>query len=247
MSALIKAGTQRTLASGFAGVNLRDIHREAEAYLADARALGEQIVAEARAQAEQEKTAIFEKARRDAHAEGLASGREAGHAEALAAAQSKFTADQKALIATMNELVKQFSEKRDRFFAQARQDVVLLGVAIARRLYAKLAEMDGIAGETATQAAEEALSYVRAASDVTIRVNPNDASAMDTFVELKTRRTFDGKHVRVAEDEAVDRGGVVVESADTTVDANITSRIDQMASELAARWRERSKELSLGS
>lgn len=247
MSALIKAGTHRTVASGHAGFSLRDISREAEVYLADARARAAQIVAEAGAQVEQERAAAFEQARKEGFAEGMAAGQKAGRDAALNEAKKKFAADQAALVGTMDELVKQFTEKRDRFFAQARQDTVLLGVAIARRLYGKLAAMDTIAGETATEAAAEALSYVRAATDVTIRVNPNDAAAMDAFVDLKTRRTFDGKHVRVAEDEAIDRGGVVVESADTTVDANVTSRIDQIASELAARWRERSKELSLES
>lgn len=247
MSALIKAGTQRSVASGFAGFSLRDISREAEAYLADARARGEQIVAEARQQAEQERASVREQARREGHAEGMAAGRKSGHDAALAEATAQFTADQKQLVATMEGLIRQFTEKRDRFFSQSRQDVVLLGIAIARRLVGKLADMDGMAGDIATQAAEEALSYVRSATDVTIRVHPSDASIMDAFVDLTSRRMFDGTHVRITEDDAIDRGGVVVESADTTVDANVTSRIDHIAGELAARWRERTKELSLES
>ncbi|MCB9851820.1 MAG: hypothetical protein H6819_01890 [Phycisphaerales bacterium] len=245
MSSLIKAGSQRTLASGFAGVSLRDISREADAYLADARARADEIIAEALAEAEREKAAIREQSRREGHAEGMEAGRKAGHEAALADAKARFATDQKELVGVMVELISQFAEKRERFFAQSRQDVVLLGVAIARRLCVKLSALDGVAGDIATQAAEEALAYVRGATDVTIRVNPDDAAMMDAFVDLQSRRTLDGKHVRVAEDESIDRGGVVVETADTTVDANVTSRIDQIASELAARWRERTKELSL--
>ncbi|HPF37266.1 MAG TPA: FliH/SctL family protein [Phycisphaerae bacterium] len=247
MSSLIKAGSQRMAAAGLAGVSLRDIHREAESYLAEARARADEIIAEAVADAERNKSAIHEQSRRQGFAEGMETGRREGHEAALADARKRFAEDQKKLVSMMVELISQFVEKRERFFAQSRQDVVLLGVAIARRLCERLTASDEFAAEISRQAVEEALACVRSATDVAIRVHPEDASLMDAFVDTRSQRGVDGRHVRVVEDAAIDRGGVIVETADTTVDANVTSRIDQIASELAARWRERTEELNLGS
>ncbi len=247
MSSLIKAGSDRHAATGFAGFSLRDISRDAEAYLSEARARGEQIIADAQVQAAQEKASIVEQARRQGHAEGMAAGRKAGHEAALAEATSRFANDQKHLVDAMTLMISQFEGRRERFLAQSRQDVVLLAVAIARRLYGKLAGMESIAADVATESVDAALAYVRSATDVLIRIHPSDAGAVETFVDMQSGRTLAGKHVRILEDDTLDRGGIVVETADTTVDADITSRIDQIASELAAQWRERSKELSLES
>jgi flagellar assembly protein FliH len=247
MSALIKAGSTRTIATGFANLNLRDIAREAEAHLSGARARGNEVVDAAVAEANRQRLQILEKARQEGYAAGLKEGRKAGVAAALAESRKRFDTDQTNLVALMTDAVKQFSENREQFIAAARRDVLLLAVAIARKIVSAITESNASSIDVATEAAGEALNLVRTATDVEVRVNPDDAGGMETFVEDLKTRLRDGRHVRVIEDAEVSRGGVRVVTADTTVDGSIESRVNRIAQELVAGWRERSKELSLES
>jgi len=51
--------------------------------------------------------------------------------------------------------------------------------------------------------------------------------------------------VRLVEDATVARGGAVVSTADCEVDATAQSRIERIADELLATWRERAAALGI--
>ena len=125
--------------------------------------------------------------------------------------------------------------------------MVVLAVAAARRIVARLPELNETASAAAVKACEEALDLVRGASEVVVRANPDDWAALDHLAE-EIRRSMQGsRNMRVVEDESIGRGGVVLEGPDCLVDATAASRVDRIADELMADWRKRMTELSLES
>ena len=246
MSALIKAGSTRSVAAGHVHLNLRDIARQAEAHLSDARAQGARVVREAVTEAERQRAALIEAARRDGYAAGIEQGRAEGAAAAMKDAQAQFAEAQASLIAAMTAAVEGLSSQREAFMVSFRRDVLLVAVAIARKVVSKFVEDDPAGIAVATEAAADAINLVRAATDIELCVNPADAAALEVFALDLMNRLRDGRHIRIVEDADLARGGARVRTADTTIDGAIASRIDRIADALVDGWRERAQELSLG-
>lgn len=244
-SGVIKAEVAHSLAGGLCSVDLRDIAAQAEAMLAAARAEADQIVASARDEARAQSEAIRQDAHREGHKEGLAQGQAQGQAAALAEARERFTQDQDSLVSALTDLLAAFAAKREQMYLAARRDVVVLAVAIARRIAGKLEEMVDVAPDIAAAACGEALDLVQGATEASIRAHPDDWAALEHLAESLHKETQASRHVRVVEDASVGRGGVIVETADSTVDATLTSRIERIADELVTDWRGRMKALSM--
>lgn len=242
---IIKAGQTRTMAQGLLGLSLRDIADKADAVLAAARAEAARLVEQATRDAETRRRELFEQARRDGLAQGLAEGRREGFDAALKEARTRFDVDSAELSRTLPALADEIVRRREQLYAAARRDVVVLAVAIAGRVVARWTALNDTAPEAAVQACDEALAFVAEASDVTIRVHPADASAVELLAGETSSALNRGRHLRIVEDESIERGGVRIETADTQVDAQAATRVDRIADELVTDWRKRMKELSL--
>lgn len=245
MSSLIKAGSDGHAARGLMGLNLRDVKRDADEVSSRARAEATQIIADSRAAAEREREAIFDAARAEGYQAGLDAGRKEGREAGLAESRAAFEKNQGQLTATLKQLVDEFGDQRDSLYAQSRRDVVLLALVVASRFVKQLTNDEAATGEIAVQATEEALELLRGATDVRIRVHPADAAALELFVENVGERVSSSRHLQMIEDETVGRGGVLIESAQTTIDGTIDARIEKITSELIEHWRERLAELNL--
>ncbi|MFQ5424698.1 MAG: FliH/SctL family protein [Phycisphaerae bacterium] len=256
---IIKAGEHKPLAKGACRLDLRDISAMAETALAAARSEADRIVARAGEQAAAERETAREVARREGYEAGFEAGQQAGREEALEASRQTFATEQASLVTALTSLVADFTAKRERMLLAARRDVVVLAIAIARRLSQHLAGMEDVAPEMAVEACEQTLSLIRNQTDVVVRVHPQDAAAMRRFLDGNAGRSGEGAtapanaaramaasdHFRIVEDEKTGRGGVLVETADGQVDATVSGRVDRVADELMAAWRLRWKELGL--
>ena len=245
MSGIIKANDTRHTSRGMYSLDLRDIAREAESIVAAARAEAERIVEDARARAEVEGRSTKEAARREGHGQGMTEGRASGRAAALAEAREEFGRKQESLVTALSKLVGDFDKRREYLYAACRRDVVVLAVAIASRICERFAGMADEASDAAVRACEEALSMVRGATDVVIRVHPEDSAALAQMADQLASSVKSSRHVRIVDDPAIGRGGVEVGAADSTIDATIRSRVEHIADELVTDWRRRMKELSL--
>ncbi len=246
-SAVIKAGDARMLSRGMYSLDLRDISRQAEAMLDSARAQAQEIVAQARAQIEVERETVLRQTREEGYEAGIAEGRCAGHAEGLSQAQTQFAADQASLINTLNSLVDEFNSRRDQLYLAARRDVIILAIVISRRLVERLPEIEGAAAESAAGACEAALEMFRGATEVVVRAHPAEWSAVESLTSDLQRKMKASGHFQIVEDDSVGRGGVVVESADSKVDATAASRVEKIADALVHQWRQRLQELAIES
>lgn len=248
---VIKAGEQSAIPQGGLRLELRDVSQKVENTLHTARREAELILQSAKSKTHADRVAALEKARRDGHEAGIALGRKQGYEQALAEAREKFAADQGKLTAALTKMAADFARWREEFYVAAKQDAVLLGIEIARRLVGRAAEI-GDPGEGAQEAARAALELVGKATEVMIRVHPLDRAALATLVEAGAigapalQAALAGtQHVRLIEDEAIERGGVSVRTADCELDATVGGRLDRIADELLAQWRQRRKELGL--
>lgn len=242
---VIKAGDATLRTRGLFSLDLRDIASQAEAKLAAARSEAKRLVEDARRQAQAERDGVLQAARHEGYEKGLAEGRAAGRDAALNEAAARFAEEQGALTATLKDLLTRFDARREELYLAARRDVVVLAIAIARRVASRLTDLADALPEAAVEACRQALELVGEATDVVVRIHPDDRRALEEIAADVNRTVQASRRVCLAEDPAVGRGGVVLETADSAVDARAAACVERIADELVADWRQQMKALAL--
>jgi len=151
--------------------------------------------------------------------EAQAKGHAAGFAEGTAAADREMSD----MMATMRNIVDVARAERHKLMENAEPELVRLAVGIAERvLHQQIALDRGVVVEMA----HVAIARLVDRESVTVRVNPSDVERMrehrDEFLNAG-----DIKNFRVIEDQRVDRGGVVVETDGGTIDARISTQVNE--------------------
>ncbi|MBI4237065.1 MAG: hypothetical protein HY696_01445 [Deltaproteobacteria bacterium] len=174
----------------------------------EAKARAEQVIDEAQAQsgrirAEAEHLlAEVDAVRQQARDEGYAAGREQGYAEAM-------------------EFLTRFERLKEDFYATAEVEVHKLVLTIAEKVVGRLMEVHGELIKAVVKQAIEATIGDR----VVVRLNPDDyrlvVAAESEFRDLLDRT----KRLQFREDEAITRGGCVVETEVGTIDAQLETQL----------------------
>jgi flagellar assembly protein FliH len=227
--------------------DLRDIARQAEGMLSDARKEADRLIHAARTQSSIERESVRQSAQRLGREQGIRQGWETGRSEALQETREKLAGDQAPMISALSKLLEEFGQRREQMYLAARRDVVVLAIAIARRIVSGLGDIEEAAPQAAAEACAEALELLKDATDAVVRIHPDDWDAVSQMVTSLADSMQSSPHVRVEKDPEVGRGGVVVETGQGTVDATAASRVDRIADELVTHWRQRMKELSIES
>ena len=148
-----------------------------------------------------------------------AEARTAGHAEGVAAADREMSD----MMATMRNLVDMARVERHKLMESAEPELVRLAVGIAERvLHQQIALDRGVVVEMA----RVAISRLVEKESVTVRVNPGDLERMREHRD-ELLSSGEIKNFRVVEDQRVDRGGVVVETDGGTIDARISTQVNE--------------------
>ena len=180
---------------------------DAEAILVEARDRVKTIVDAARTGA----TEVSEQARKEGH--------EAGHSQGIAAAESEM----EEMLATMRGLIDMARLERHKIVEGAEPEIVKLAMGVAERILHKAVEVDR---EVVVAITKAAIGELVDRESITVRVNPIDLERMkqhrDSMLALG-----ETKHMRVIEDQRVDPGGVVVETDAGTLDAKISTQVDE--------------------
>jgi flagellar assembly protein FliH len=181
--------------------------RHAKALLQNAHERATKLLAEA----ERRSVALVETAQAEAKA--------AGHAEGSAQADREMSE----MLATMRNLVDMARVERHKLMESAEPEIVRLAVGIAERvLHQQIALDRGVVVEMA----KVAIARLVEKESVTVRVNPGD---LEQIREHREELLSNGeiKNLRVIEDQRVDRGGVVVETDGGTIDARISTQVNE--------------------
>jgi flagellar biosynthesis/type III secretory pathway protein FliH len=155
---------------------------------------------------------------------------ETARAEADAIRAAAAAAGRDEGLATACEVVARASLEADRLLAGAKAQVVELAFAIAGRVLARAAESDP---RVVVESAERALEAVRRRAEVVVRVHPQDLAALQAEEPGLAGRLTRARGLRLAADDAVERGGVVVETEAGSVDATFAAQLDGLRRALA--------------
>lgn len=180
-------------------------HEDAQALIAQAQQRAIELISDAAANAQE----IEDAAR--------ATGFESGQADGQAAAG----AEVEEMLATMRGLVDVARAERHKIIAGAEPEILRLAMLLAEKIVHQQISLDpGVV----VSMARAAIARLVNRETVTVRVNPADIETVRDHKDRMMANT-DVEHLRVVEDQRVDRGGVVMETESGTIDAKIATQI----------------------
>jgi flagellar assembly protein FliH len=144
-------------------------------------------------------------------------GREQGYAAGKSAAEDELAP----VITTIRELIESVRAQRGAVIAAAEPELVRLAMAIADRIvHTELQTNQNVIVENVRQA----LTRLVSREVVTLRVNPVD---LDTIRQHRDDIVAAGdvEHLRIVEDQRVDRGGVIIETDAGMIDSKISTQM----------------------
>lgn len=199
-----------------ASVPVEQVASRARALVDDAEARAEQLLTEAHERAKQ---LIEDAANRAADLVEVIGKR--AHDEGFAAGTDQANREMSDMMATMRNLVDMARVERHKLIESAEPELVRLAVGLAERILHQQIALDrGVVVEMA----KVAIARLVDRESVTVRVNPADLERMrqhrDEFLN-----SSDIKHLRIIEDQRVDRGGVLVETDGGSIDARISTQL----------------------
>lgn len=179
---------------------------DAESLLKQAESAALELLAKARA----EVSRIEAEAREDGRTAGLEDGRAAGQAELGP------------VISTFREVIEGVRAQRRAIWETAEPEIVRLAMAIAERIVHT--EVANNLANVVVENVRSALTRIVSREVVTLRLNPADHDIIRQQRDA-IHAASDVEHLRIVEDQRVDRGGVVVETEAGTIDAKIATQL----------------------
>lgn len=214
---------------GAKSFRLDDVMREAHESIAAAKAHAGEIIEEA----ERKAAVLFQGAQEAGYKagfdEGVEKGHVAGRAEALLTASKQFTEQQGQLVGACRQIINDIDAERAAWQAAARQDLIDLAIAIARRVAHQVGQRDR---NVVLANLEEAIRLAGVRTDITILVNPADAESARLFAKDLTDLKEQCQHVRVVEQSEIAPGGCRVQWGSGAVDAALEMQLDRIGAAL---------------
>jgi flagellar assembly protein FliH len=185
-----------------------------EAMLRDAAARAQTLIAQAQAQAESV----------------AATARASGHDEGVAAGRTEIQEQLAQTVSNLQSVVEQARAQRKIVIESAEPELVRLAMSIAERIVHEQITVDP---KIVLDNVRQALTRLVGREVVTLRVNPADLDTIRAHRD-SIAGSNDVEHLRVVEDQRVDRGGVIVETDAGTIDAKISTQIREARRTLLA-------------
>jgi flagellar assembly protein FliH len=212
-----------------AAFSLADIEAQAHAIIVRAKSQAGRILAEAQR--------IGEELKKQSQEAGFAQGKDegfaAGHRDGLDAGQQQALGEHREslqkLIDALSAASVDLNESRRALETEASTDVLLLAVAIARKVTKQLA-LDGATVVSAN--VREAMKLAVHASDVRIAVHPSQKQSLEAVLPELQKSWPAMEHVALIEDESLAPGGCRIFTAGGQIDADLENQISRIAAEL---------------
>ncbi|MEA1983798.1 MAG: flagellar assembly protein FliH [Campylobacterota bacterium] len=163
---------------------------------------------------EEEYTQALQKAKEESFAEGV----EAGSAKALSEMNGA-TANSVNLFATSVAKLEESSKEFESALEGIKKELMFAALDISKEVIQ--VELSKNSNEVAKVLAEELLKDLQSASEITLKVNPNNHGAISQNI---------GKleHISIVSDSAVSEGGVIVVSDAGNIDSQISKRLERV-------------------
>ena len=129
------------------------------------------------------------------------------------------------IMAILNKIVKDLKVKEEAMFNGMKGKMVEIAIATAKKIIKKEIEEDS---ETIVRVVREVLKRIGQAEKITIKVNPQDWMKLkEVQPELLSSSLREGS-VYIEKDEAIARGGALVETDKGIIDARIERQLDEI-------------------
>lgn len=152
-------------------------------------------------------------------------GLQEGQLEAAAEAQGEL----EGLRTTLDMVVHELWSAREKLREETEQDVIRLGLAVAKKIVGDLAAREESLVE---KLVEDALRRTASRDRVTLRVNPEDLSAVREHRERWLSLVEGVNHFEIVEDRRVPRGSAMVTTLEGSVDARWNTQLEEISRQL---------------
>lgn len=150
---------------------------------------------------------------------------EEGRREGYSSCKTEMEAEVREKVKSFTSMVDDLLVQKKRLLMGSEEAVVKLSCDIARRIVARMAEMDD---GMILEIVRNALGHLADRQKVTIRVNPADAEALRTRSDEWAEALGAGSTVEIAEDVRIKRGGCLIEGESGSVEAQLDRQVDMI-------------------
>lgn len=209
--------------------SFRNLEDDARRIIEQAHAEAAQIRANATKQAAAELDQLRERATQKGLKQGRAEGLEAIRREATETALRDARRQLDALAETLRTAATQIEQRKHNLLARAQTGIIELAIAIARRV----CKTDiACATDSARANAAKLIQLIGAAHDPVLHVHPDQLVTMRIAVAALVKQIEQLAHIDVVADPAVSRGGCILHTRESTIDATIETQLDRIAEAL---------------
>lgn len=227
--ALLKSQQATDLAHDAIVLDLGDLRRQGASIIAQAESQANAILAEARTHA----TELTKNATTEGQAAGFAkgyeegkvAGRDAGHAEALAASAESIGTLEQAWIAA----AQKWDAERRQMLTEAKSTLVAVAVRLAERVVRRVPTVDP---SVVVDQVAEAVDYAARPCDVIVRINPADRGLVEQAMPNLIGSLPNVEHVTLVDDDTIAPGGCDVSFGSGRVDATLDTQLARIAQSL---------------
>jgi flagellar assembly protein FliH len=222
---VIKAERAKTLTT----FSMSDLEARARLLVSKAHAEADQILKDARAEAEKLKADASATGLAEGKRKGLDEGRAQGKAQALAEAMKTEGAKLAELVKALSAGLEEVNRMRLTLESDARENLLMLAVAIARKVTHREGKLDSAVVEANVHSA---IQMLQTRTRVRLSIHPDQRDLIESLLPQLKLKWPTMQHVEIVDDVAVRPGGCRVESASGQINAELDEQIDRIASEL---------------
>lgn len=202
---------------------IEEANYEREKIIEDAQREAETIIL----QSEKRRKEIFDKSR----AEGLKIGQDEGF---------KIGEEEAArLIHQMKEIISNAEHKRVNIIKEAEEDIIELAILVAKKIVKSELKIDK---EIVIRNVKEALKKVSERDEITIKVNLADLKLTEAHREEFLKDASGVKKIHIKDDFTIEPGGCKIETDFGSIDAEISTQIEEIKKSLQEISRELGEE-----
>lgn len=240
MGTVIKFGEATRILDRLTTVDLADHLAEARAVLDRARAQAEQIVQGARneelhirQEAQRRGTEVgLSKGYEKGYADGESAGREAGQRSAHDAAMRRYDEQCAGLVANFSRLVDEFDSRKEELLVSTERSLLEFSVKLASKLTFAVGALHR---DAALANVDRAVRLVGLSTDLTVRVHPDDLTAIDAFAKDVLAHAEKSKAVKIVADDSFAPGGCKLQTDVVEIDATLETQVNEIVDILLGR------------
>lgn len=150
---------------------------------------------------------------------------EEGRMQGYSSCKTEMEAEVREKVERFTSMVDDLVVQKKRLLTDSEEAVVKLSCDIARRIVARIADMDEA---VILDIVRNALGHLADRQKVTIRVNPADAEALRAHADEWAEASGAGSTVEIADDARIKRGGCLIEGESGSVEAQLDRQVDMI-------------------